>query len=634
MPHSQVLGTIEIVSEIINRYTGIVKNHDHKWRRSKALELLQRPAERWDEPVKELDGYWPKSVAHLGAAYDDGVSDHVVIAQISEELLNGYKGFRKICTALVPLHQVDEVLEVKGGIGWEVKSWGPLPCVDEGRVYDTHFWVDGRKGRGERFQAIINTWSHHNQEVMLPDNVMLMAYGLVPRYLSEGIVCWDDPRAPVYDVLRVQSHVDYSKKTAQPLTQIIMRRDYLEDYCSLKGCAAVAVYYEERYSSDDKTYDEVLNGQEGAQFELPGRLLGMAVLDDKYHEEAPQFSRVWGCRLILKPTGRPITDAKDPSVVWPGETEPMTRQRASKAWVHGYVRDEVLREYESRPEFDVHPETGGVSYDGWWAVGHSQRIGRDHIRIEMKKLYEGCPPHVIAHWHRFAVAKEVAEQDRGQHGDRNIAVRAKEVVHGYLRLTESLEAFSDAIGGGFVQKEIGSLSTSELDYSGWWLPPVVKPLTAIAPLLASRNEFLARAVSLFQLLEGLKPAPLRNMVLQLGVEKKSVEDYGALKLLSCLCQLRSLAADHGHSLPEDAVAVVALWNAQIKITHLERIFALNVLRINTSHAPSARCDKKISEAAAKFGIDVAAQSSGWGYAIDVLYDGLSEDLNALAELLA
>lgn len=580
-----------------------------------------------------LSTYWPKSVAHLNKPYDDGITDSIVIAEITDAPFNGYKGVRKVSTALVPLEQADEVLNAKGGIGSEVRSWGPLPCVEKGQVFDTRFWVDGRKDREEKFQTIINTWRHHNQEVMLPDNVMLMTYGLVPRYLTEGTVCWDDPHAPVYEVIRVQSHIDYSRKTERPFAQITMRRDYLEDYCSLKNCAAVAVYYEERYSSDDETFGQALDGQKWAQFELPGRLLGMAILDSKYYDKAPQFSRVWGCRLILKPMGRPITEAKDPMVIWPGDTKPMTLERASREWIYGYVSDEVLRQYESIPEFDVHPESGGVSYNGWWATSYTSRIGRNHISIELKKLYEGCPPHVIVHWHRYAVPKEVAEHDREQHGNRNIAVRAKEAVQAYLRLTEYLEALSDAIGESFTQEEIGSLSTKDLAYSGWWSPAVVKPLTAIAPLSATRNDFLARAASLFQLLEGLKPAPLRNIVLRLGIEKVKVKEFGALKLLATLCQLGDLAANHGHSLAADADVVVPLWDAQTKISCLDLVFALNSLRVSASHTPSADQEMKIRDSAARFGIDVTAQANGWGYAIDTLYERLTEGLNAMAEIL-
>ncbi|MEQ1795336.1 MAG: hypothetical protein ABL970_14225 [Nitrospira sp.] len=577
--------------------------------------------------------YWPKSLAHLAEPYDDGVSDHVVIAEVNDALLNGNKGIKSVCTALVPLDELDEILSAPGGIGWEVESWGPHPCVDQGRVYDTRFWVNGRKGRDEKFQTIINGWKHHNQEVLLPDNVMLMAYGLIPRNISDGTVCWDDPQAPVYDVLRVRSHVDYGRR-GDKLPQITMRRDYLEDYCSLKSCGAVAVYYEERFSSADDTFDKILHGEEGKQLELPGRLLGMAVLKGSYYSAAPQFARVWGCRLMLRPKSRPISNAKDPELVWPGDTSPMTLPRASQTWVYGYVTDEVLREYESRPEFDVQPESGGVSYNGWWATSYSYRIGRSHIRIELKKLYEGCPPHVITHWHKYAVPREVAEQDCKLNGDRNISVRAKDVIFAYLRVTKSLEHLSDHLGAGFTQEEIGSFVTEKVKHSGWWTPSVVKPLTMVVSLSASHSEFLGRATALSKVLENLKPAPVRSLAIQLGLEKDKIIAFGSIKLLASVCQLSIVTREQGHAFPSDAHSVVSAWNPEFRIAAFDRVFALQALRGSASHAPSAEQDKKMASLVGKFGIDVAATATGWGYAIDALYDKIAEDLNSIAEILS
>lgn len=582
----------------------------------------------------DIDAYWPQSVAHLSQPYDDGVAEHVVIAEIDDSPFEGNKGFRKVSTALVPLELLDDVLSSRGSIGWEVESWGPHPCVDQGKTFDTHFWVDGRKDKkGEKFQTILNAWKHHDQEVVLPDSVMLMTYGLVPRYLSNGTVCWDDPQQPVYDVVRAQSHVDYNKKTTRPLVLVTMRRDYLEDYCSLKGCAAVAVYYEERYSSGDKTFDEVLKGRKGCEHHLPGRLLGMANLNDRYHKSNPQFSRVWGARLILRPTARPITDEKEPELVWPDDTDPMTYEKASQDWVYGYVSDEVLAEYESRPEFTVHPETGGVSYGGWWGTNYTHRMGREHIQVELKKLYEGCPPHVIAHWHRYAVRQAVAERDFKIHGDRNIALRAKELIYAYLRVTEALEELADRLGTGFTQEDIGGLTTAAIDYSGWWSPPELKPLSSVVRLSATREQFLGRAVSIFKLFECLNPASLRNMALQLKVPKEKIKDFGGVKLLATLCQLVSVASEQGHKVPDDADVVAGLWDTKIRLPFLQRVFALNALRICHAHAPSSENDKKIADAAAVFGIDAGSAATGWGYAIDALYDGLIADMNSIADQL-
>lgn len=583
--------------------------------------------------MSDLDNYWPKAVAHLKEPYDNGASDHVVVAEISETPQDGYKGARKLSTALIPLDLVDEVLKSPGGIGWEVQSWGPGPCVGEGQVYETNFWIAGRHKRDERFQTIINSWRRHNREVLLPDNVLLMAYGLVPRYLSDGMVCWDDPHGPVYDVLRVKSHVDYGNEKDAPFGFISIRRDYLEDFCHLKRCAAVATYYEERFSSDDETFAPMLKGEEAVEFELPGRLLDMRLIKGKYHADAPQMSKVWGARLILIPQGRPISDDKDPELIWPDDTEPMSYQRASANLVYGYVTDDVLQEYEARPEYDLYPESGGVGYGGWWGTDRTYRIGRHHIKIELKKLYEGCPPHVIAHWHRFAVLQSVARHDLDQHGNHNIALRAKSVIQTYIDVTASLAELSDRLGTGLTQEEIGSLDSKDVAYRGWWSMEVARSLYAIAPLAATQDQFLNRAVALFKLLELLKPAALRTMAISLGVPKDKILEFGALKLLACLCQLASIARIQGHSLSEDADALVPQWKPTEALPELNSLFALNGLRVCQAHTPSKARDNDIARNVGVFGIDVASTASGWGYAIDAIYDRLAVDLSALAKLI-
>ncbi len=68
----------------------------------------------------DMTTFWPDSMRHLAVPYDDGVSEHLVIAEINESAVNGCKGARHVCTALIPLEIVDEVLVSEGGIGWEV----------------------------------------------------------------------------------------------------------------------------------------------------------------------------------------------------------------------------------------------------------------------------------------------------------------------------------------------------------------------------------------------------------------------------------------------------------------------------------------------------------------------------------
>ena len=38
------------------------------------------------------------------------------------------------------------------------------------------------------------------------------------------------------------------------------------------------------------------------------------------------------------------------------------------------------------PQYELYPESGGVGYSGWWGTDRTYRMGRHHIRIELKKL--------------------------------------------------------------------------------------------------------------------------------------------------------------------------------------------------------------------------------------------------------
>lgn len=61
--------------------------------------------------MADLSDYWPKAVAHLGNPLCADDSEEIIVAEISEAPVNGYRGFRKATTAFVPLERLDEVLK-------------------------------------------------------------------------------------------------------------------------------------------------------------------------------------------------------------------------------------------------------------------------------------------------------------------------------------------------------------------------------------------------------------------------------------------------------------------------------------------------------------------------------------------
>lgn len=127
----------------------------------------------------------------------------------------------------------------------------------------------------------------------------------------------------------------------------------------------------------------------------------------------------------------------DKGLAWPGIDKPVTNSVARGLGTSDYiyVNDAVLANFEGRPEFIIHPESGLVSHGTQWSVGNCIRIGRDLIRLELKKLYEQAPPEIIRHWHDFAVAPVPMSAYPAILDQPNIATRAKDLTFAVVSFT-------------------------------------------------------------------------------------------------------------------------------------------------------------------------------------------------------
>lgn len=606
-----------------------------------AVPSLQRNDEAIDvPPMSEVPGaadpasFWPDALSHRARPYDAG-GEHITVAEISQTPIRGLKGCIKSTVALVPVADVDELLSATAGAGWEVDAHGPLPIVDEdGPPHRSGFWVGGLR-REDRYEPLVNAWRGSDTDVLVPDNNLLMVFGLVPRRTGEFQMSWDDPHGPVYDVVRATMVSDHQLPEEQRQRAMVeIRRDYLLGYCWIKKAAAVAFYYEQRWSQGDPAFSQAMAGRDSEDFNLPGRLLNLQASRDGDNGELRQFSQVWGRQLVLPRGEKRVIDVDDPELTWPGHEGPMTLQRASQKHLMGYVRDEVLRDYQRRPVFQIHPHTGGVSYRGQWSVDFCHRIGRDHIALELKKLYEGNPPAVIEHWHRYAVHEAAAHADRDAHGNRNIADRAEGLVRAYLRLTSTLAQLGDDLGLSFSQVDVGGYDTAAVDYQGWWTVDEFSRLSDVAALNMTLSDFLDRTVEVVVVLESLREAPLRNIVVKAGIEKKKLSEFRTLKLLGTLSQLATICKQSGHNWPADVSHVVSGWDKDLRVPAMRRLFSLNQLRQKGSHRNETGFAASLTGDLKAFGIDPGNQAAGWGMAVDVLYDGLIDDLNTLSDLFA
>lgn len=581
-----------------------------------------------------IENTWvPKCLEHLNEPYLKETDEYVVIGEVSSEDRNGYIGLSRVYTALVPLSRLDEVLSAPGGIGFKVESWGPHPTDGDGQLYKSDFWVKGPAGEKDRFEPLVESWDNHNKTVMMPDNGLLMCYGLCPRVqMDPDRIIWDSPSRPEYDVVSVKplSHYDFPSYTG---TEVRINRRYLEDYSSLKGCAVVAVFYEERRCNLDDELAENLNGKEWLELEFPGRKL--YIQRNKDFKENQIRCQVWGRRLILTSKNRPISEEKEPELEWPDFPGVMTYQRAmsTRSMEYVYVSDQVLEQFEGRPEYDIYPLSGSVSYNGRWSLSYCHRVARDYIAYEIKKIYEGCLPFIIQHVHRFAVPKDIAESQAQTHGQLNIGKRADALIKSYLKLGEELSYFGDLLGFAFETQDMISLNPSDVSYYGWWTMGALKPLGHNAPLDMTQAQFLERCKNVYKLLEGLKEKPLRRILIKIGIASNQIKEIRSIKLLATLIQLCEISQGSGLSLDGDGAAVVDRWDKDAQLDALRPLFALANLRILDSHNLGNEGRNTLQSSLETYGIQEGKMNNGWGEAVDQVYDGLTASLETITKML-
>jgi len=576
--------------------------------------------------------FWPASLAHLTLPYVDASSQYVTIAEIGSELANGYPGTRLLYTAMVPKDEVQECLERTAGMGHGVSSGsGEMEFAGTPPSPTTAFWVESRRADGKRYQSLVETWRVHDRPIIQPWGGLLRHFSLTPRVLQDGRVVWDDLSIPTYDVVRVSPVSIYTIKDGCSTARVEILREYLEDFLFSHDCAALATQFEQRFSTGDPIFDSAVGTGEGFEAKLPGRQFWLKRVED--FDEGDQLSDVWFTRLALMP-GHAMDSNQ--TLTWPDHDGPIVGcgiMSGFDAMEEAYVRDDVLLDYENRPEFDIHPEDGSVGHNGWWSVGYSWRVGRDHIGLELRKLYEGAQFAVIKHYCAFAVKREsIADLVEGKKA-RNIGTRAHDLVRAYLDLIAALQSICDAGGLSFAEKEIGSFSSAEIQYKGWWKFDALGKLGNVSLRSMTYPHFLARCKDLHALIEGLKPGPLRSLLRSLGVSKSDVDQYQSLKLTAFLCQLATIAHEQHWGLVTDSALILALWDKNKLLDYYKPLFALNVLRQADAHTSSSLDPKNQAAQLADFGIDPEKYKGGWGLALDLVYDTMTESLRQATELL-
>lgn len=580
------------------------------------------------------EDWWPDMLRHL-AAPDPWADEMITAAELVGYDDPGTPGQRIMWTALA---RPEDLARLDGNLRafhHEVESTG-RPGPGAAGELEPRFHVSAYT-EDHRFESepLVLGWTANNKTALMLDPRFAMTYGLMPRALADGSIRWDDPAAPEFDVAIVEPPSVYKDLRVSGARALVNRR-HLQDYLTLRGMHLVQVYYETRSAIRDDAIDDALAGERRRVERLADR-----EIDAWKNRDGTYGAQVWGARIVAGPGGLPVTvdDLDQVGLDWPGRAGAVTREDARKLRVHDwvYVSDRVLGAYEGRSDFQVHPESGGVSFGGQWSVGHCGRLGRDVIRVELKRLYEGAPDRVIRHWHAHALAPRPEFEDGAIFRMPNVATRARKIVHRLSDIGELLSALTDTLGlPARSAAALVGLDRAQLDYEGWWAGPSVEPVARHVPVDMPRDTFLDRCLDLDKLVvEALSERFLRPMVRAIAPPPDDIDRFRGLKLLDRLTCLAQVANAGGLDLATSGEEVAARYHREgtDPPQPLLRLFVLSDLRQIKGHRKQ-EVDARIEAALARLGIDVREAVGGWGTVADRIYDGLIEDLGRLRDTLA
>lgn len=448
--------------------------------------------------------YWPSAFENLDkqlASQDE----YVVVSETWEQLLN-----RGICARILTCGLIDEKaygeITAEHELGCKVSSSGPHPCVSPDTEYVPHFWIHGGPAIPENIEPLVQSWQSNNRTVHWPDAGFLMTYGLTPRIAQQDqTIHWDDPADPAHDIVIVDPVSIYEPMHKQSVGCVRIRRDFLQDYASLRQKAVVCVFYERWLFAQDEESEDQLGDDKYKEWRKLGayyRLQRIVGTTDKYCLD------IWGHRLMMQPGEYPVSEGANDygELLWPGVSDGVTGQNYGRFVLDSvYVRDDVLGRFEGRDEYSIHPESGSVRFGGQWGVGFCDRYGRDLIRLELRKLYEGNWPYIVRHYHQHAV--EAPEGDpQTLLKAPNVGRRAKRIVYAFVSLGEALaDLCGQILNEDFTSEGTVGMRRADLDYNGWWKAEYVEPICRHAPISMTQDGFVSRCKNLDKLvIAGLK----------------------------------------------------------------------------------------------------------------------------------
>lgn len=496
-------------------------------------------------------------------------------------------------------------------------------------VYTPSFWIYLSPSHGlKKAEPLVISWESANNTIFSIDQGFVGTFKLVPRLVNDTLF-WDDLSRPKYEIVRNKliSKYEHLRHTE---AYVHIDKEYLENYLSLRKKVAIQVFTIIQEVYLDAEIRTLLGGQDHYIEEFKNYEVRISKYD---HKENIVRLEINGYKLLVDSSMQDKVDIPD-GHYWKGIDGLVTAWRAryemSFEDKYVYVSDEVLEKYENDADYEIYPLYGSVKYKGQWGISYCNRVGRNGIRLELKKLYEGVPDEVIDYWNKFSI--NISEVAKGE----NIVLKAERLVREYFLFGH---LFSDVMNKicnlNFLPSDIITLDEEKIEYTGWMEFPDYTPITYHINIRSfSREQFMARCKKLYVLIgENLQEKALRKMVNILNFPLEDTKELRAIKLLELILKYVYIAEESGLVSSTQNESVVKRVGELKEFNLLSGFFALNSIRQLDAHK-SDEVKIKLNTSLEIFGIAPNSLTNNYAVVCEQVYDRLKDMFVNINSLLA
>lgn len=514
-------------------------------------------------------------------------------------------------------------------------SDAPLDVLDEAGhgVVAYSVPVDGKGNAAEYHPSlsghdyIVASWGSGSFYTYNLAEKVWMTLGLTPRCIGNDHqkLIYDDLGLPEFGVAQGEISNEYYGRSTRNIGWS-MSNEYLRKYLWLRSARGVRAIYYKKKLPDHPEIRKLMGAKRHIDLK-PETGPAWYTLDIREYKKG-FLLQVWAS--VEAVSCEPCPEQSVDGIVWPGDTEPMTSERAN-ALLSGkqvFLDDRFLERYEQSAFYDTTPvRIDGIwhcspSYKGQWGFTDCIRVGRNLVRVSMRELYKPKPDREILHAYEHALGPdEIAHMDMDA---EHIVAKTQRLFDQILILGDNLSHLGASTGLQKTAEELTGFSRRELRDNGWMAYQNLCKLAQVAPLDMTQQAFLSRCKQLHEILQKIPNGYLKSLLEKAGCPRSKVNDLGLLKLLEALLNVLQQLNDDEESLdafgsqrePEG-------WNARNPL--IAPLFLNNDLRIADAHEAVGRCIQTLQD----MGFDTGHLSDGYGLALDFVMDGVIRALESI-----